>query len=197
MFFPLASHKNIFVEASPDYFYGGKSVAASLKKALPNPHLVILIRDPVDKIFEQFNHSKKCMGIPRNLSFDEYMSYIPVEEVVDDYGRGRRYKEERVNGRGIPANSGLAESRKQLLVCGFLHHDLSQWVQVFSQNEMSVIWFDDLAQDPRVILRRIADKIGFDAGCYDHASFPIENAGWIYRNSSLHRVCVSEGVYVA
>jgi hypothetical protein len=185
--FVVTPGKDIFMEASPDYFYGGSVVAARLKKALPKLHVVILIRNPVDKVFEQFNHNKKAMYVDRAWSFDDYMKDIPLDEVNEAYRKGERYKEERGKRPEDATEPSLAEARKKLLVCGFLYEDLFQWTEVFAKEELSIVWFDDFARDPRAILRKLSTNVGFDPTFYDRAKFPIENASWIYRNATLHR----------
>ena len=45
------SNQKYAMEATPGYFYGGKKVSDKMKDLLPNSKVIIVLRDPVQRLF--------------------------------------------------------------------------------------------------------------------------------------------------
>ena len=61
------------MEASPGYFYGGRTLARGLLEALPDPRVVLILRAPGERCWSWFRFVKTRLHIPKDMSFDVYL----------------------------------------------------------------------------------------------------------------------------
>ena len=72
------------MEASPQYFLGGRELAQAIYEKLGLIKIIIVFRDPIDRLFSFYKHFKKGMKIPKSMSFDEYISLS--EKTLKSFG---------------------------------------------------------------------------------------------------------------
>lgn len=61
------------LEATPRYFYGGVKVARAIYERLGPIKIILVFRDPVNRLFSFYKHLKGTAWIPKSISFDEYV----------------------------------------------------------------------------------------------------------------------------
>lgn len=78
--FDEAKTNQIKGEATPSYLYYHKYVTQSLKELCPdyrNIKIIIILREPVDRIFSEYRFVKKMGHDPENLDFEESLKAEP------------------------------------------------------------------------------------------------------------------------
>ena len=131
-------------EASPWYLYS-KEAPREILDFEQAARAIVLLRNPVDVMYAQ--HSQ--------LVFNE-------REDIVDFGAALEAEEERRRGERIPADALRPEAlfyRHSVRFAEQLRH----WFQVFGQERMHIIVFDDLIAEPREAYRATLKFLGVDA----------------------------------
>jgi hypothetical protein len=68
--FPPAS--KLTLEASPGYYCGGELVAEAISDCLPNTRVLVILREPVERLESFYTFMKSILTIPRAMSLAEY-----------------------------------------------------------------------------------------------------------------------------
>lgn len=161
--FPYQIGVRAYLEATPDYLY--QQTALSVLTSLPSkPTIVFLLRDPVDRMLSLFNYAMNNVGSLRSgLS-------------LRDCFFGSR--------DGVPIGD-------QILNCAFAHSVyhiwLEKWFSRVDRSRIQVYFFDDLAGDPRSLMRDLCRLIDVDAAFYDSYRFRAENQSYVVRSPILAR----------
>lgn len=156
------------LEASPSYVYGKRAVAQRIKEDCPGARVLVVLRDPVERLLSFFSRAVASSVLPKELSFGEYvaLSFRKQDEPTRDvYVRGVRE--------------------------GFYVDYLRPWQELFGR-DFRVFFFDDLKRDPQRLTADICSWLGLDAGCYRPQDFTVENRTVHYRYRAIHRF-VHEG----
>ena len=67
------SNQKYAMEATPGYFYGGQKVSNKMKKLLPDSRVIVVLRDPVQRLFSFYKYKLSLGHIESGLSFDQYL----------------------------------------------------------------------------------------------------------------------------
>ena len=79
------SNQKYAMEATPGYFYGGKKVSDKMKNLLPNSKVIIVLRNPVQRLFSFYKYKLSLGHIDSGLSFDDYLEKcksIPINKKI-------------------------------------------------------------------------------------------------------------------
>ena len=79
------SNQKYAMEATPGYFYGGKKLSNEMKKLLPDSKVIVVLRDPVQRLFSFYKYKLSLGHIPSNLSFESYLDKcksMPLDEKI-------------------------------------------------------------------------------------------------------------------
>lgn len=138
----------IYLEASPDYLYC--STPVSLRKLFPNSYVIILERDPVERIYSSFRYFQQQGVIPDELSFESYVleQYQKLSNPDPDY-----------------AYRSLDHCRRSYI---------KRYVQSYNERCL-VIDFKLLAEQPEKVVQKVCDFIGVDAHCIKQDNYEIFN----------------------
>jgi hypothetical protein len=150
------------VEATPSYCYGGHTLVAGIKETLGRPRIVMILRDPVDRLWSAYTFQRSLTNLPGIESFEAYVAAC-VEQ------RRQSLREH----RGIPASGHLKG-----LAIGFYADYLSDWFESFP-DDVRIVFFDDLASDPRLLLTDLFRWLGIDVS-------PIGEFDYTVRNPTAH-----------
>ena len=158
------------MEASPGYFYGGATVARAIKDTLGPVKILLIFRDPVQRLLSFFTYKKSMTELDQDLSLDEYVRAcraLPVQEF-------RVRKNNKYWGvRG-----------------GFYIDYLQDWYEVFD-DAVKVVFFDHLKESPLLLMRDICAWLEIDASVYDKTlEWSVENKTVSYKNRILHRLAI-------
>jgi hypothetical protein len=95
-YFKHYNNERVIMEATPGYFYGGENMATKIKEILGEIKILIVLREPSERLFSSFKHKKRFNNISENqtlLQFSEnknnfrkqlYHKHLPGW--IDTYG---------------------------------------------------------------------------------------------------------------
>jgi hypothetical protein len=133
------------MEATPSYCYGGRGLIAGIKETLQRPRIVMILRDPVDRLWSAYTFQRSLMHLPGIESFERYVAACENER-----------EESLREHRSIPASGHLKG-----LAIGFYAEYLGDWLETFS-DDVRVVFFDDLASRPEHLLEGLCRWLGVD-----------------------------------
>jgi hypothetical protein len=157
------------LEATPSYFYGGAAVAREMQRVLVNPHVIVVLREPVARAISFFEYQKTRLRFPESLTLEEYL--VAADGCSD-------------------ADFGDPESEKYMAVRGGRYADwLPEWWEVLGPERVHLVWFEDLVRDGPAVLADVAARVGLDpAGLPEELRS--ENRTTAFRNPRLQSVAL-------
>lgn len=158
------------MEASPSYLYGKEKIAESVRQTIPDARIVIILRDPTDRLVSYYSRAAAESEIPDNITFSDY-----VNASVEQQTRSERN----------PYVRGFRE--------GLYIDYIRTWHDVFGNN-LKVVFFEDLRDHALELTGNICAWLRLDSSCYDAGEFTVENKTLKYRHVTLHRYV--KGVYM-
>ena len=159
------------LEATPGYFYGGRALARGIREVCPaDVRVVVSLRSPVDRCWSWFSFVKSRLRIPQEMSFEEYV--------------------ERCHALHVARTDNRIENQPYWGLGGGCYAAwLDSWVEEFGDN-LRVVLFDDLADDPAALTRDLCKWLEVDERAVDGMQFGAENRARPYRHRALQRVAV-------
>lgn len=118
-------------EVSPMYLYSEKAVK-NIKEQLPNVKLIVILRQPTDRLYSRYLHLAR-------------ESRTPTDSFEDALNR-----------------QSIWWKRNDLVQEGFYFTHLSKYTSVFPKDQLLVILYDDLRKDPNGVIKSIYNFIGVD-----------------------------------
>lgn len=151
------------LEASPSYLYGKERVAARIRAELGDVRIIVILRDPADRLVSYFSRAISKQTLPAELSLEDYVRQSQQHLSSDE--------------RSVYAR-GLRE--------GMYIDYLPPWQKVFGDN-LKIVFFDDLERNVTALLTDICNWLGLDYAEFTASNFSIENKTLQYRNRGLHQ----------
>jgi len=164
------SGQRYVIEATPGYFYGGKKSAAAINKFSPESKVIIVLRNPVERLFSFYKYKKSLGHISGKLNFDNYIEECkklaenhPIERDTYDFWAmiGGRYAEL-----------------------------LSEWYDIFGER-LKICFFDEMVKDEPKFIEEICKWLDLDKSQIDDGKTKVQNKSMIYRSKGLQRVATS------
>jgi hypothetical protein len=131
------------LEATPTYSYSGRPVIAAIRTLLGRPKIIIILRNPVDRLWSAYTFQRSVGNLASIASFPAYL------EIVEQRRR---------DGRGIVPGDGLHG-----LHIGFYADYLGDWLGEFGE-DLRVVFAEDLRSDPRAVVAGLCSWLGIDTG---------------------------------
>ena len=159
------------LEASPQYFHGGAPVAAAMQATLPESKVVVLLRDPVDRLWSTFRFMRtRLADLPPEMTFE---GYVEACRAVRD--RREPY---------------TAQNRLYWTIQGgFYDEYLDPWLEEFG-DRFRVVFFERMAADPAATVRGLSEWLGIDADASASISYSVENRTVPVRSALLQRLAL-------
>ena len=160
------------LEASPQYFHGGKPIVDAMQASLVRPRVIVMFRDPIERLWSQYRFMRSRMAdLPEGMTFEAYVARCRV-----------------VRERREPFSH---ENRLYWTIQGgFYGEYLAPWADAFAQ-DLRVIFFEDLAADPERVTRETCVWLGLDTAPTAMIAYSIENRTIRYRSKTLQRLALS------
>ena len=165
---PIASYETYFsrcgdaqpyaVEATPSYCYGGPRLVGGIRDMLDDPRIVIVLRDPVDRLWSAYTFQRSLMHLPEISSFERYVA------ACED----ARRRSLRAN-RNVPPTGHLKG-----LAIGFYGEYLGDWLETFP-DRTRVVFFDELSSDPHRVLAGLCRWLGVEEGITSSFGYEVHN----------------------
>jgi len=160
------------MEGTPHYFHGGRRLIDGLKRTLPDPRIVLTLRDPVDRVWSVFNFAKGRLRLPPEMTFEEYLD--ECEQL---------YRADALRPR---------TDRAFWSIRGGIYEDfLPDWLDSFSDERLRVMFFERFVRDVAGSVRELCAWLDIDTSCVDSFTLSAENRSSGYRSRLLHRVALA------
>lgn len=158
---------HVVLEATPGYLYQ-RTALEVMESDLPNAKLIFILRRPSDRVLSSYHYfSNNWTDLnPHKVSFPEFLEMARRE---DD---------------ALASNEFL----RYVLSHGRYVEHLSKWRQRCGAERMHVVLFENLQQEPGLVMKRLATWLGIDPAYFESYSFCRENENYRVRNYTLQHV---------
>ena len=168
-YFP--SGAGVRLEASPSYFYGRRAVAKAIAAELPNPQILLLLREPVARAISFFKYQKVRLRIPVELPLQEYLERADALDAAADRD---------------PLNE------RYFAVAGSTYADyLPDWLDVMGRERIWIAAFETMTTDPSLVLAAAASHLGLGADRFGAPELQSENVTTGFKSRGLQRVALT------
>lgn len=130
--FRSKSGGRVLLEATPNYLHD-PGCAERIRRALPEARIVVLLRDPVDRLRSWFRHSQYQGRLAADLRFDEWVEGLFGDE------------------RPLQERPYMQRALEHGRYAGYV----GEFLDVFGRDRVLVAWFDDLERTPRELTERV------------------------------------------
>ena len=160
------------LEASPQYFHGGDVVASAMLETLPDVHVIVLLRDPIDRLWSTFRFMRSRLAdLPADMTFEAYVEAC-----------------EAVRARREPYS---AENRLFWTIQGgFYDEYLDPWLRAFG-DRFRVVFFEHMTAEPAGTVRSLCAWLGIDQDAADAITYSVENRTVPVRSAMLQRLALA------
>lgn len=170
-YFTDCSQEKYVLESTPGYFDGGKTVAQEIKRELHGARVILILRNPVDRLVSFFSYQKAQLQLPPELTLRDYIANCVAIEPAE---------------RMLQANDpywGIDGGR--------YIHSLPGWFEVFSTDEIRILFFEDLEHGPMDVLEGLGDWLQIDNSEFRKMSLSVENKTVHFKSAWLQRLAIS------
>jgi Sulfotransferase family len=147
-------------EASTHYLYVEKA-PVRIKELAPDVKLIAVLRNPVDRAFSSYQHLVRDGLEP--LDFASALDAEP-ERIAQNYALLYRYTD-----------------------AGFYTRQLDRYANLFSEDRLLILLYDDLRRDPETSCREIFSFLGVDDSFVPPMAEDYNRSG-VPRNRMIHRI---------
>lgn len=176
LFAGCAGDERYRLEATVRYFFGGQPLIDALRATLPDPRIVICLREPVERLWSAYwsqTYSRRFQNNPLRDSLDpQFESFLTRCEAVQA-------------GRAEPQRGDHDWVALRLFQGGQYAQWLEQWLDAFGPH-LQVVFFDDLRADAEAVTRGLLGWLDLDPDV--PLDMTIRNRTVTPRSSSLHAV---------
>lgn len=140
-------------EASP-YYITHPHAAARMRRVLPNVRLMIILRNPIDRAYSQYQMNYR-KGI-ETISFDEAIRKEPD-----------RLASEIATLNSDPSYKSLLHRRFSYLTRGHYAEQIHRWFEAYPREQFLVLFVEQLSDQASQVMNRVFDfldlpKVNFD-----------------------------------
>jgi hypothetical protein len=143
-FFEGCGQERYRLEATPAYCTGGAPLIAAIKRSLSRPRIIIVLRDPTERLWDSFRYMKSKLIVDPSLEFGDYL---------DEAHRLR------AEGRDTDDENRLFSWSR-----GFYSEWVLEWMTAFEE-DLRVVFFEHMVRDPAAVVREICDWLRLDTAC--------------------------------
>ncbi|MFC1666074.1 sulfotransferase [Pseudomonadota bacterium] len=166
-YFSHCRHQRYRLESSPAYFFGNRELAETMKSALNDVKVIIMLREPVSRCLSHFRFSKNMLKLPKDMKLDEYFQKCQ-EMPYEAFLKRQSY-----------VYYGLAS--------GIYSNYIEGWIETFGEN-LHICFFDDLKRDSHQFSKNLCQWLDIDETFYDDYNFVVENMGRDYHKANLQKL---------
>lgn len=168
-FFSHCPERSFRAEATPDYLYSPSS-PKSISNSLSDVKLLFILRHPIDRLVSWYRFSKQQGLLNKDISFDRY-----VEDQFKKIDQGVNYSK---------------QQHLHALEQGRYSHYLKSYLEIYREDQILILDYADLKNDPKSLLKRIAAFRGFSPDFYDNYDFQVINPTRTMKNQTINRIYV-------
>jgi hypothetical protein len=170
-YFADAAPGAVRLEATPSYLYGGAAVARVIDHALPDPRILVILREPVNRAISFFRYQKVRLRFPAELTISEYLAEAD---------------------RLTAADFGDPDNEKFMAVRGSCYAEfVPAWLEQFGPDRVRFLFFEAMTRDALPELQGVASWLGIDPAGIDADGLGSENRTTGYKIGALQRIALS------
>jgi hypothetical protein len=159
----IQKHDLITGEASPYYLFHPQA-AQRVAKTLPRAKFILLLRNPVDRAYSQYQHQTRQEGV-EPLSFEEALESEEQRLAGEEEKMLRDEKYFSFNHRHY---SYLARSK--------YIEQLPAWMDLFPREQFLILRSEDLYADPKATVKQTLDFLGLPSSHLKQEYKPFNDA---------------------
>lgn len=163
-FFKDCANNTIKMEATPDYLYSANT-EHSIKKLLNNSLIIFIVRNPIDRLLSWFKFAKQMTLLGDDISFDKY-----IDQMKNDSSKKAQHLLALEQGK----------------YCSYINN----YIKCFGKENVAVISYDDLTNEPYNTMLSICQKINIPSDFYQSYSFKVHNKTVEVKNKFLHQLFI-------
>lgn len=168
--FDHVSDRPIRMEATPGYFYGGRPLVEELEATLGDDlRIVIIFRDPVQRLLSFFKSLKQSLRIPQDTSFEEYVRACRSLSSTESQTDREWYLE------------GVEEGRYAKYI--------NPWIDTFG-HRVCFLFAEHLHERPRDVLREVFSFFGVSSSYASGVNLARENRSVNYKSRWVQRLAI-------
>jgi hypothetical protein len=177
---PLTDYARLFadcggqryrMEATPNYYPGGKTVAGAIDRLLPDSRVIISFRDPVQRCWSYYRFVRSTARIPKDLTFSAYLD--------------RCTELERPSAQRLPRRHPFGGLR-----VGCYDRWIDDWLEVFGER-LRVIFFEDLVVRPQEVVEGLCRWLDLDPEVCAGFEYHAENRTVQYKNRRMQLLALA------
>lgn len=135
-------------EATPYYLFCPR-VSYRVSKAIPEAKLIVLLRDPVDRAFSDYQN--KVREGNELLSFEEAIRAEPKRISGE---REKMFEDETYYSKPLRRYSYIARGR--------YHEQIAEWFSYFAREQFLILKSEELFATPRVVYEQVLAFLGLE-----------------------------------
>jgi hypothetical protein len=138
-------------EASAVYL-GHPTAAWHIRDYLPDAKLIVLLRDPAERAYSHFVHAQRI------YAEHGQRSAVGADGRSVEEAFARAVEAAHINGMPDPATS----DPEVWVRSGFYFAHLTRWRKLFALEQMTILRFEEFAEDSNAVMRRVFEFLGID-----------------------------------
>ncbi|TVQ45906.1 MAG: hypothetical protein EA365_06755 [Gloeocapsa sp. DLM2.Bin57] len=161
----------IRIEATTHYLYQETALEV-LAGITPLPRVIFMLRNPTKRLYSAYQFTCNNLAtLNKNVSFTELINLVENEswDLLEKY-----------------SNPRTATNLKQIIKRSCYLEYLRKWRTKFGDN-LDVFLFEELKNNPREFVKKVASKLDIDPSFYDDYDFNPRNQTFTVKNQFLHR----------
>ncbi len=170
-YFADAGDRPVHLEGTPSYFYGGAAVAQAMREQLVDPHVLVVLREPVSRAISFFTYQKIRLRFPADYPISDYLAAadrLTADDFLDP------------------------ENEKYMAFRGGCYAEfLPGWLEVLGTERLRVIDFQRLVTDQVATLHETASWLGLDPHRFPSGALSSENRTTGFRSKAFQRVALA------
>ena len=159
----------VIMEATPGYFYGGMPLINQINSTLPDVKIIILLRNPTDRLISFFNFMKSMLLLDQNMSIDSYIR------------KCRTLSRQDLKDKNNNPYFGIEG--------GFYNRYISDWIDQFG-DRLNILFLDDLKRNPGEVFVELCEWLGVESDFYNDFDFSVENRTAQYTNKRMQQIAL-------
>jgi len=153
-YFAHCTGQKYLMEATPGYCFGGDPVLQAIKDTLNRPRIIMILRDPVDRLWSAYTFQRSWGRLTGIGSFEEYIAAC---------------ENQRHQGQNI-----IVEGAFNGLSIGFYGDYLEGWFQEFP-DAIKMVFFDVLGSDPLAVIADLCRWLSIDPDVAASFDYKVRN----------------------
>jgi hypothetical protein len=170
-YFANAGDRPVHLEATPSYFYGGAPVAEAMRDRLVDPHVLVVLREPVSRAISFFTYQKIRLRFPADYPITDYLAAAD---------------------RLTPADFQDSENEKFMAFRGGCYAEfLPGWLDVLGSERIHILDFGRLVGDQISTLHDAAGWLGLDPARFPADALSSENRTTGFKSKGFQRIALA------